>query len=290
MRFGKAQNMSTWFLHLFLFYKEKIFRQLIPIMAVIAVYALAVVYFDKNTNKFAKIDALNLGQFHLIFSFILGILISFRINSTFNRWWEGRVLWGGIVNNCRNLGLKFDNFVGFKNCPEFYDYLQALPVMMKLHLRKDVQAIDRELNKLGIAQEVNHSVVLIAQKMYGILNSLRDEEKIRFEQYMAMDIHLANLIDLLGGCERIANTGIPPTFAFFIKQGLLFYALIFPFGWVDEFGYLIIPLILMIVYTLLGLEILSEELEDPFGCDENDLPLDLITANIDKNLRQIADL
>lgn len=288
MRFGKAQNMSTWLLHLFLFYKEKIFRQLIPIMVVIGIYALVVVYFDKNTTKFAKIDALNLGQFHLIFSFILGILVSFRINSTFNRWWEGRVLWGGIVNNCRNLGMKFENFAGLKNYPEFYHYLQALPVMMKLHLRKDVLAIERELTQLGIAQEVNHPVVFIAQQMYAILNRLRDEEKIRFEQYMAMDVHLANLIDLLGGCERIANTGIPSTFAFLIKQGLLFYALIFPFGWVDEFGYLIIPLILMIVYTLLGLEILSEELEDPFGCDENDLPLDMITKNIGNNLRQIS--
>ncbi len=288
MRFGKAQNMSTWLLHLFLFYKEKIFRQLIPIMVVIAVYALVVVYFDKNTTKFAKIDALNLGQFHLIFSFILGILVSFRINSTFNRWWEGRILWGGIVNNCRNLGLKFENFVGLKNYPEFYQYLQVLPVMMKLHLRKDVLAIERELAQLGVKEKINHPVVFIAQQMYAILNRLRDEEKIRFEQYMAMDVHLANLIDLLGGCERIANTGIPAAFAFFIKQGLLFYALIFPFGWVDEFGYLIIPLILMIVYTLLGLEILSEELEDPFGCDENDLPLDMITNNIGNNLRQIS--
>ena len=290
MRFGKAQNMSTWLLHLFLFYKEKIFRQLIPIMVVIAVYALVVVYFDKNTTKFAKIDALNLGQFHLIFSFILGILVSFRINSTFNRWWEGRILWGGIVNNCRNLGLKFENFVGLKNYPEFYPYFQVLPVMMKLHLRKDVLAIERELAQLGVKEKVSHPVVFIAQQMYAILNRLRDEEKIRFEQYMAMDVHLANLIDLLGGCERIANTGIPAAFAFFIKQGLLFYALIFPFGWVDEFGYLIIPLILMIVYTLLGLEILSEELEDPFGCDENDLPLDMITSNIGNNLRQISGL
>ncbi len=290
MRFGKAQNMSTWLLHLFLFYKEKIFRQLIPIMVVIAIYALVVVYFDKNTTKFAKIDALNLGQFHLIFSFILGILVSFRINSSFNRWWEGRILWGGIVNNCRNLGLKFENFVGLKNYPEFYQYLQVLPVMMKLHLRKDVLAIERELAQLGVKEKVSHPVVFIAQQMYAILNRLRDEEKIRFEQYMAMDVHLANLIDLLGGCERIANTGIPAAFAFFIKQGLLFYALIFPFGWVDEFGYLIIPLILMIVYTLLGLEILSEELEDPFGCDENDLPLDMITNNIGNNLRQISGL
>jgi putative membrane protein len=124
--------------------------------------------------------------------------------------------------------------------------------------------------------------------MYAILNELRTRDQIRFEQYMALDIHLANLVDLLGGCERIANTGMPSAFGFFVKQALLFYALIFPFGWMEEFSYLIIPMILMIVYILLGLEILAEELEDPFGTDENDLPLDALSDTIVRNLTAIG--
>jgi putative membrane protein len=125
--------------------------------------------------------------------------------------------------------------------------------------------------------------------MYGVINELRNQDKIRFEQYMAMDMHLVNLIDMTGGCERIANTPVPAAFAFFVKQALLFYSLIFPFGWVDKFGYFIIPMILMMVYVLLGLEILSEELENPFGTDDNDLPLDSLTTTIANNVTSIAE-
>lgn len=125
--------------------------------------------------------------------------------------------------------------------------------------------------------------------MYQLLNQLRKENKLHLEQYLALDIHIANLIDMTGGCERIANTHVPPAFAFFVKQALLFYAIMFPFGWVDTFGFLIIPMMVMIVYILLGLEILSEELEEPFGKDDNDLPLTTIATNIVKNIEQIAE-
>ncbi len=289
MRLGQTHNLRTWLLHLVFFYREKVFRKLIPIMTVLAIYAIVIVYIDAYSNRFEKLEMMNLGQFHLIFSFILGIIISFRVNTTYARWWEGRVLWGNIVNNCRNLGMKFDNFAGLQNYPHFFDCLRILPTVIKLHLRKDRKGITQELNSIGIIYEVEHPVVYLTNRMYGVINELRNQDKIRFEQYMAMDMHLVNLIDMTGGCERIANTPVPAAFAFFVKQALLFYSLIFPFGWVDKFGYFIIPMILMMVYVLLGLEILSEELENPFGTDDNDLPLDSLTTTIANNVTSIAE-
>ncbi len=289
MRLGQTHNLRTWLLHLVFFYREKVFRKLIPIMTVLAIYAIVIVYIDAYSNRFEKLEMMNLGQFHLIFSFILGIIISFRVNTTYARWWEGRVLWGNIVNNCRNLGMKFDNFAGLQNYPHFFDCLRILPAVIKFHLRKDRKSVTQELNSIGIIYEVEHPVIYLTNRMYGVINELRNQDKIRFEQYMAMDVHLVNLIDMTGGCERIANTPVPAAFAFFVKQALLFYSLIFPFGWVDKFGYFIIPMILMMVYVLLGLEILSEELENPFGTDDNDLPLDSLTTTIANNVTSIAE-
>jgi putative membrane protein len=289
MRLGQTHNLRTWLLHLVFFYREKVFRKLIPIMTVLAIYAIVIVYIDAYSNRFEKLEMMNLGQFHLIFSFILGIIISFRVNTTYARWWEGRVLWGNIVNNCRNLGMKFDNFAGLQNYPHFFDCLRILPAVIKFHLRKDRKSVTQELNSIGIIYEVEHPVIYLTNRMYGVINELRNQDKIRFEQYMAMDMHLVNLIDMTGGCERIANTPVPAAFAFFVKQALLFYSLIFPFGWVDKFGYFIIPMILMMVYVLLGLEILSEELENPFGTDDNDLPLDSLTTTIANNVTSIAE-
>ena len=290
MKLGQTKNINTWLRHMVLFHREKIFRQLIPVMSLIALYSIIIVHLDRTWVFFDKINNLNLGQFHLIFSFILGIIISFRVNTTYSRWWEGRVLWGAIVNNCRNLGLKFDTFIGLEEHQEFYDYLRAFPMMLKFHLRQDRVGIAAEFQKLGLdSSDISHPVMLLADRMYKIINELRDNNQLRFEQYTSLDNHLVNLIDMVGGCERILNTPPPTAFAFFVKQGLLFYALIFPFGWAEQFGYLIIPLLLVLVYILLGLEMLAEELEDPFGTDDNDLPLDSIANNIVRNITEIAD-
>ncbi|ARG97460.1 bestrophin family ion channel [Legionella micdadei] len=279
----RSHNLLTWVPHLFLFYKEKVFRKLMPIMVILTIYAILIAYFFQHATRY------NLGQFHLIFSFILTIIIGFRVNTSYSRWWEGRILWGSIVNNCRNLALKFEIFTGLHVHPNFYQLLKKLPIIVKANLRKEIKEVEMELQLLGIEDTSSqHPVLLVIQRMYFILNQLRGEEKLRFEQYLALDTHLANLIDMVGGCERIANTHVPPAFAFFVKQALLFYALMFPFGWVDTFGFLIIPMMVMIVYILLGLEILSEELEEPFGKDDNDLPLNIISKNISRNIEQIA--
>jgi ion channel-forming bestrophin family protein len=279
----RSHNLLTWIPHLFLFYKEKVFRKLLPIMLVLAAYEVLVAYFFPHAIRY------NLGQFHLIFSFILTIVISFRVNTSFARWWEGRILWGSIVNNCRNLGFKFEAFIGLKEHPDFYSLIKELPIIIKAHLRKDNREITVIMDRLSIRDYGSqHPVLLVIQPMYAIINQLREDNKIRFEQYMALESHLVNLIDMLGGCERIANTHVPPAFAYFVKQALLFYALMFPFGWIETFGYLVIPMMMMIIYILLGLEILSEELEEPFGKDDNDLPLGTISKNIVKNIEQIG--
>ncbi|CAM2923778.1 Predicted membrane protein [Legionella steigerwaltii] len=280
----RTHNLLTWIPHLFLFYKEKVFRKLLPITIFIIIYAVIIASFFENATRH------NLGQFHLIFSFILTIVISFRVNASYSRWWEGRILWGSIVNNCRNLGLKFDTFIGLHECPEFYELLKKLPIIIKAHLRKESREVQTELLSLCIHEfEGKHPVLLVTKKMYQILNQLRQENKLQLEQYLALDTHMANLIDMTGGCERIANTHVPPAFAFFVKQALLFYTIMFPFGWIDTFGFFIIPMMVMIVYILLGLEILSEDLEEPFGKEDNDLPLSAIAKNIVKNIEQIAE-
>ena len=86
----------------------------------------------------------------MIFSFILTIIISFRVNTSYARWWEGRVLWGSIVNNCRNLGLKFDAFLGLNEILIFYELLKKLPIIIKAHLRKESSEIQTELLSLCI--------------------------------------------------------------------------------------------------------------------------------------------
>lgn len=157
----KSHNLLAWIPHLFLFYKEKVFRKLIPIMAVITIYAVLIGLFFKNKSGYS------LGQFHLIFSFILTIIIGFRVNSSYARWWEGRTLWGGIVNNCRNLGLKFNSYVGLKNPPDFYLLLSKLLIIIKANLRKDNKLLTKELKALGFKENKSEQPgLLVVERMY----------------------------------------------------------------------------------------------------------------------------
>lgn len=276
-------------------HKEPLFKKLRTTTLILILYSIIVItaqtFFDK---VFDKMQINNLGQFHLIFSFVMTILVGFRINSSYARWWEGRGYWGALVNNSRNLAFKFNNFIGLNSDPLFLKCLATFPTLLKFHLRKQQDECIQIMTDLGLnfKPDDNMPNVLVSH-LYSRINRYRMDKVISLEQYLALEIHLVNIIDVHGGCEKIANTPIPVPFKLFVRQALAFYMIIFPFGWVEDFGVLIIPILLVLVYILKGLEILSEDLEEPFGengaSETNNLPLDGIAIKISQNVYSIAD-
>lgn len=275
-------------------HEDPLFSKLRVTMIILIIYSTIVVigqsFFDK---LFDKMQVANLGQFHLIFSFVISILIAFRVNSSYARWWEGRGYWGSLVNNSRNLAMKFNNFIGLKNNPLFTNCLENFPDLFKYSLRKHRLEAEQIVRDLGLKFNPNdHLPSVVIHNMYSCINKYRKSGAITLEQYLAMDVHLAGFVDLVGGCEKIVNTRIPAPFKIFVKQALYFYMFIFPFGWAETFGILIIPIIIVFVYILLGMEILAEDIEDPFEenyCGHsNNLQLEAIALNIKNNVKSIA--
>ena len=285
---------SVWVLWCRL-HKQPLFKKLRTTTLILILYSIVVItaqtFFDK---VFDKMQINNLGQFHLIFSFVMTILVGFRINSSYARWWEGRGYWGALVNNSRNLAFKFNNFIGLNNDPLFLKCLAIFPTLLKFHLRKQQDECIQIMNDLGLkfTPEDNLPNALVGH-LYSRINYYRIEKIISLEQYLALETHLVSLIDVQGGCEKIASTPIPVPFKLFVRQSLSFYMIIFPFGWVEDFGVLIIPILLVLVYILKGLEILSEDIEEPFGengaSESNNLPLDSIAIKISQNVHAIAN-
>ena len=276
-------------------YKDPLFKKLRKTIIILSIYSAVVViaqsYFDRVFDSWQLND---LGQFHLIFSFVLSILVVFRVNSSYSRWWEGRGLGGSLVNNSRNLALKFNNYIGLKHDPIFSQCLQNFPKLFKLHLRGHRSLCGHILSDIGLEFRVNdHLPTVVINYMYQRINFYRNNNKISLEQYLVIDVHLANIIDVIGGCEKISNTPIPAPFKIFVNRALHFYMIVFPFGWAEKFGLLIIPIIIVFVYILSGLEILAEDMEDPFGENEtghyNNLPLDKISETIKNNVIAISD-
>lgn len=292
---NKYKEDSVWSLWRHV-HKQPLFKKLRTTTIILIPYSIIIItaqtFFDK---VFDRMQINNLGQFHLIFSFVMTILVGFRINSAYARWWEGRGHWGALVNNLRNLAFKFNNFIGLNNDFLFLKCLATFPTLLKFHLRRQQDECIQIMSDLGLkfTPEDNTPNVLVGH-LYSRINHYRVEKVISLEQYLALETHLVNLIDVQGGCEKIANTPIPIPFKLFVRQSLAFYMIIFPFGWVEDLGVLIIPILLVLVYILKGLEILSEDIEEPFGengaSESNNLPLDSIAVSISQNVYAIANL
>jgi ion channel-forming bestrophin family protein len=233
-------------------------------------------------------------------SIVLGLLLVFRTNTAYERFWEGRKFWGSVVNNVRNLARQIwvaidekdqDDFIAKKSALRL---LVAFAVAMKLHLRQE--SVNSELESL-ISQSqyqklksMNNPPIEVAFWIGDYLNTQYDRNYVDVYQLTAMNQLLNSLIDCLGGCERILRTPIPLAYAIHLKQLLLLYSLALPFQMVKELSWGTGPVVALISFTLFGIEEIGLEIENPFGHDSNDLPLDNICATMHRNIEDLISL
>ncbi len=224
---------------------------------------------------------------------VLSILLVFRTNSAYDRWWEGRKLWGSLVNNCRNLAIMIQTTFPADDKAsreELAVLIANFCIGLKEHLRKGV--IWSELVKVSPEEiEVyktkkhfpNYATTLIHQKIQTVYRSgaISDADMINFKP------HLQSLLDIAGACERIRRTPIPFSYSVYIKLLILGYSVMLPFGLIQDFGYFTIPLVTFIFFTFIGVEMLAAEIEEPFGLDCNDLPTGTIAKTIATNVFEI---
>lgn len=228
---------------------------------------------------------------------VLGLLLVFRTNTAYERFWEGRKLWGNLVNCVRNLARQIWVAVGVEGEDDrlqkiaVLHMLVAFCVAMKLHLRQE--PINEELKKLlpsakyFTLKSMNHPPLEIAFWIADYLQQQQARSRLNIYQLNSMQQLLNQMVDALGGCERILKTPMPLAYAIHLKQLLLLYCLSLPFQMVGSLGWWTGPLVALISFTLFGIEEIGIEIENPFGHDANDLPLDVICTTM---LRNIDDL
>ncbi len=119
------------------------------------------------------------------------------------------------------------------------------------------------------------------------MEHLRKEEQLLPEQLLFFQNELNNFTDAVGACERIRKTPIPFSYSVFLKKFIFLYVMTLPFGFVFSLGYWVIPVVSIVFYVLASLELIAEEIEDPFGNDANDLPTDELALGIRMAVRQI---
>jgi ion channel-forming bestrophin family protein len=234
-------------------------------------------------------------------SIVLGLLLVFRTNTAYDRFWEGRRLWGNMNNGVRNLSRQM--WVNIATAtPEdrakkivFIRLLVAFAIATKLHLR-DETTDQEELqdliptNQYFQLKNFNNPPLEIAFWIGDYLQQQYQRNCINSYQLEAMQKLLDSLVDVLGGCERILRTPMPLAYAIHLKQLLLIYCLLLPFQLVNSLQWMTGLLVGLISFTLLGIEEIGIEIENPFGYDDNDLPLDRFCASMRHNLEDLITL
>lgn len=282
-------NPKDWIIFIVRFHESDTFRKLTPMMILIGLYATGIAYLELEYWKLSdKSHIKNIPLMHTTVGFVLSLLLAYRTNTAYERWWEGRKLWGALVNNSRNLALKLSAYLSEEKDRNFFK--KVIPVyasVLSRHLSNE------EVGKVlfeGLDLEIDHhkhSPNQVAKVLFHKVNELYTSGVITGDQFYIINAELQSFTDICGACERIKNTPIPYSYSAFIKKFIFFYVMTLPFGYVVSLGYLVIPVVVFIFYVLASLELIAEEIEDPFGNDSNDLPTKKIASSIKKHVEEL---
>ncbi len=282
-------NPKAWFTFIFRFSKADTFRKLLPLMIGVSIYAWFVAYLELNYIHLDDTNYVrNVSLMHGVLGFVISLLLVFRTNTAYDRWWEGRKVWGGLTNTSRNLAIKLQALQLYETDKSFFrlmipNYVYALKNMLREN--EDFSELDPVLD----LKPEKHLPNQIAAAIFSRINELHTSNRITTAQMLLISADISALTDHCGACERIKNTPIPFTYSVFIKKFIFFYVMTLPFGWVFNLSYFIIPVVVFILYAFASLELIAEEIENPFGTDANDLPIDQICKNIRKHVGELLN-
>jgi putative membrane protein len=233
----------------------------------------------------------------LIPNIVLGLLLVFRTNTAYDRYWEGRKFWGRIINDTRNLARHIWVAVREKQGSDRQEKIEALHLLVSFaaatrsHLRREAPGQDlKELlppNQFAKLQTLNSPPLQVAFWIGDYLQLQYQRDRLGIHQLTEMHNLLDSLVDSLGGCERILKTPMPIAYAIHLKQLLLLYCLSLPFQMVENLVWWTAPVVVLISFTLFGIEEIGIEIENPFGQDANDLPLDAICETVKHNIDEM---
>ncbi|HVS40384.1 MAG TPA: bestrophin family ion channel, partial [Gemmataceae bacterium] len=217
--------------------------------------------------------------------FVLGLLMAFRNRAAYDRWWEGRRLWGQLVNDMRNLAWKVRSYL-----PADAVAASRLPAAMigfaealKYHLRGGA-ALQKIRGFEKDAETPAHVPSYLAGLVLAQLAAWGAEGRLDTAASLALDVHARSFLDVCGGCERIRNTGISSSYKNLIRLGLLFNLIVAPWMVIPNLSWWGVPALWFLLVPVFGVEIVDSVVEEPFGEDPDDLDLDRFCLTIDQSV------
>lgn len=289
-----AYDPREWLRPVFQFHKSDTFRKLFGLILLIGLITAGVAWMENDYLHMSQDSRIkNITLMHQLLGFAISMLLVFRTNTAYDRWWEGRKLWGALVNVSRNLSVKMAAWLRPEDVEDRAHYARLIGTFateLRNHLLREQTrlALDEkphpELAGLDRDRHVPAQIILL---MHQRTSRLVREGRLSQEQMIVLSNDINAFLDICGACERIKNTPIPWSYTTFIKKFIVIYTITLPLGFALSMGWLAIPIVMFMFYVLASLELIAEEIEDPFGRDSNDLPMHKLAENINMNAKEI---
>lgn len=289
-----TKNWSTTLIKVYLsFNKAFTTRVLFKYILYVTLYTTLIVVVDiEMLTEHYEINPI----FFSLLGVILSLMLVFRLNTGYDRWWEARKAWGSLINTCRTLASIYNILLPKEDKltrKKVAALISNFPLALQAHLRanfqsKEFEEMDEPLVEL--IQKTQNLPHQIASRLFTFTKAKLDAGEFSQWDFLLLKPQLDALIDILGICERIKNTPIPFSHSSYIKTFILVYTLALPFGIVRTLLYYTIPTVALISYALIGVEVISEEIEEPFGTEANDLPLLHFSKVIKENVYEVLEV
>ena len=288
------RKREHWFKMLFIWHGS-VLPRLLPRLGLLMLLSAAVVYLRGSVFSF-KVP-LNPAPFTL-FGIALALFLGFRNTASYDRFWEGRKIWGSLLNDTRSLARQALTITGYsrtdKKLENFIQLLVTFTYALKHQLRGTDSRPDLELrlpaDQASSLGKARYKPVMILKEMSNWVQQAKTEGKIDSIIQVVFEENLNKLSDIVGGCERIASTPIPYSYSILLHRTVYIYCFLLPFGFVDSLGWLTPFIVVFIAYTFVAFEAIADEIEEPFGTEANDLALNAMCRMIETTLLEMAGM
>ena len=228
----------------------------------------------------------------------LAIFLGFRNSAAYDRYWEGRKLWGELVLRCRSLSRQCHSFIqpvqlsgqvpaALARQRMVYRAIAFVHALrLQLRDRQDCSELQRwipEAEWPGLQKACCKHDALMLQ-MGKELGQCRQQGWIDPCLAVSIDTTLSAMTAAAASCERIKGTPVPFSYTLLLHRTAYLYCFLLPFGLVDSIGFMTPFVVAIVAYTFFGLDALGDEIEEPFGLEPNDLPLDTLCRTIEVEL------
>lgn len=273
-----------WLDHI-LDFRGSVLRKVVPRLLTVGLWATLVTVFDKWLYKIEVPSTA-----HALVGVALGLLLVFRTNASYDRFWEGRRQWGSIINAARNLARASIGIMppmsNHADSVRMWTAAFAYAVMNRLRDQPSFGEFDSKLppDTLQNCSQSGNVPLAASIRISRAITAAFNAGEITQQQQLLMDAQVASLIDAAGACDRIHRTPLPFAYVVHLRRALVIYCITLPPALLDGFGWATISVSVLVAFVLLGIEEIGVEIEDPFGIDDNDLPLENFCETVVKDL------